>query len=162
MRDSQSVGNISDVTLVGEDGKTFPVQKAVLAASSSFFAGILQENPAPEVVVLMRGFGSGVLEPLLDFIHVGEVRIKQELLNQFLQTMEELKLKGLTAESLLFEEKIKAEFKSESLNLMEHQNQDSEPKKTKTIFPKTEKTSASRLNLQGGSFCDCQVLMTYS
>ena len=137
LRDSQSVDNIPDVTLVGEDGKAFPARKVVLAASSSFFAGILQDNPASEVVVLVRGVDSGVLKSLLDFIHVGEARIKQDQLNQFLETMEEFKLKGL-AESLLFEEeKTKEEIKSETLNSVVDQKKS----RTKTISTKTEKIS---------------------
>ena len=103
LRDLQGDANISDVTLVGEDGKIFPAQKALLAASSSFFAGILEDNPSPEVVILIRGVDAGVLKSLLDFIHVGEVRIKQDQLNQLLETMEEFKLQGLT-ESILFKE----------------------------------------------------------
>ena len=99
----QGDANISDVTLVGEDGKNFPAQKALLAASSSFFAGILEDNPSPEVLILIRGVDAGVLKSLLDFIHVGEVRIKQDQLNQLLETMEEFKLQGLT-ESILFKE----------------------------------------------------------
>ena len=103
LRDLQGDANISDVTLVGEDGKIFPAQKALLAASSSFFAGILEDNPSPEVLILIRGVDAGVLKSLLDFIHVGEVMIKQDQLNQLLETMEEFKLQGLT-ESILFKE----------------------------------------------------------
>ena len=136
LRDSQGVDSIPDVTLVADDGKTFPAQKVVLAASSSFFAGILQDNPGPEVVVHIRGVDSGVLKSLLDFIHVGGARIKQDQLNQLLGTMEEFKLKGL-AESLLFEE---TKIKSETL-------QGSKQKKssTKTIeSTSTEVESISR------------------
>ena len=103
LRDLQGDANISDVTLVGEDGKIFPAQKALLAASSSFFAGILKDNPSPEVVILIRGVDAGVLQYLLDFIHVGEVRIKQDQVNQLLETMEEFQLHGLT-ESIFFKE----------------------------------------------------------
>ena len=143
LRDSQSVDNIPDVTLVAEDGKTFPAQKAVLAASSSFFAGILKDNPAPEVVILIRGVDSGVLKSLLDFIHVGEASIKKDQMNQFLETMEEFKLRGLKAESPFFKEETE-EIASETLNLVEKQNQDSKQMKTctKIILPKTEKKSA--------------------
>ena len=55
------------------------------------------------MLILIRGVDAGVLKSLLDFIHVGEVRIKQDQLNQLLETMEELKLQGLT-ESILFKE----------------------------------------------------------
>ena len=143
LRDSQGVDSIPDVTLVAEDGKTFLAQKAVLAASSSFFAGILKDNPAPEVVILIRGVDSGVLKSLLDFIHVGEASIKQDQMNQFLETMEEFKLRGLKAESPFFKEETE-EIESETLNLVEKQNQDSKQMKTctKIIVPKTEKKSA--------------------
>ena len=55
------------------------------------------------MLILIRGVDAGVLKSLLDFIHVGEVRIKQDQLNQLLETMEELKLQGLT-ESIIFKE----------------------------------------------------------
>ena len=112
LRDLQGDANISDVTLVGEDGKIFPAQKALLAASSSFFAGILKDNPSPEVVILIRGVDAGVLKSLLDFIHVGEVRIKQDQLNQLLETMEEFKLQGLTESTLFKEEQTEDKIKS--------------------------------------------------
>ena len=52
LRDQVRAENISDVTLVSEDGHQFPAQKAVLAASSQFLAEILKNDPALDLVFI--------------------------------------------------------------------------------------------------------------
>ena len=94
--------NISDVTLVSEDGLQFPAQKAVLAASSQFLAEILKNDPALDLVFI-EGMTSHAMKALLDFIYVGEVKMVEGCLDHFLAMLSELKLKGISESSLYIE-----------------------------------------------------------
>ena len=102
LRDQVRGENISDVTLVSEDGHQFPAQKAVLAASSQFFTEILKNDPAPDLVFI-GGVTAQVMKLLLDFIYVGEVKMVEGCLEQFLAMLSELKLKGISESSLYIE-----------------------------------------------------------
>ena len=80
LRDQVRAENISDVTLVSEDGHQFPAQKAVLAASSQFLAEILKYDPTLDLV-FMGGMTSHAMKALLDFIYIGEVKMVEECLD---------------------------------------------------------------------------------
>ena len=88
--------DLSDVTLVCEDGKQLEAHKVVLAASSPFFLELLQRNKHQHPLVFMRGVKSDNLSSLVDFLYYGEVNVLQESLDAFLALAEDLKLKGLT------------------------------------------------------------------
>ena len=103
LRDQVGDENISDVTLASEDGHQFPAQKAVLAASSQFLAEILKNDPALDLVFI-GGVTSEVIKALLDFIYVGEVKMVEGCLQQFLAMLSELKLKGISENSLYIEQ----------------------------------------------------------
>merc|ERR1712129_330174 len=94
------MGDFSDVTLVSDDDKHMKANKVILAASSSVFRNIIKSNKHPYPVIFLRGFKSCYLEYLLDFIYLGEVKVPQEDLKEFLDSAEDLKIKGLTEKSL--------------------------------------------------------------
>ena len=88
--------DLTDVTLVCEDGKNVDAHKVILASSSPFFMDILRMNKHPHPVIYMRGLKWENLSAIVDFLYFGESNVFQENLDSFLALAEELKLKGLT------------------------------------------------------------------
>ena len=90
--------DLTDVTLVCEDGQQVEAHKVILAASSPFFLNMLRRNKHSHPLIYMRGIKSEQLVALVDFLYHGEANILQENLDIFLAIAEELKLKGLTGD----------------------------------------------------------------
>ena len=88
--------DLSDVTLVCEDGTQIKTHKVILASSSPFFMEILKKNNHPHPLIYMRGIKAEELVAIVDFLYFGEANVKQESLDAFLGLAEELRLKGLT------------------------------------------------------------------
>ena len=88
--------DLSDVTLVVEDGGRIIAHKIVLAMSSSFFNEILTENNmnnSPSI--FLRGSRIETVVFLLDFIYNGTVTVDAGNLKEFLELASDLKIKGL-------------------------------------------------------------------
>ena len=86
--------HFSDVSLACEDGQ-FQAHKIVLSAGSSFFEQILTSHKHPSPLVYLKGVKAERMMLLLDFMYSGEVMLKQEELENFLKTGEELGVRGL-------------------------------------------------------------------
>ena len=72
---------LTDVTLICEDGHQIESHKVILASSSPFFEKILQQTSKhPHPVIYLKGFAS-----ILDFLYFGEAKVFQEDLNSFLR-----------------------------------------------------------------------------
>ena len=97
----------TDVTLACEDGQQMEAHKVILAASSPFFAKILQQIKHPHPMIYLKGFQSKDFVSILDFLYFGEANVFQEDLASFLAIAEAIQLKGLTGQtsSDLIEEK---------------------------------------------------------
>ena len=91
--------DLSDVTLVCEDGEQVEAHKVILSASSPFFQRILKRNKHPNPMIFMRGLKPQDLVAMVDFIYFGEANINQESLESFLVLAEEVELKGLTRQN---------------------------------------------------------------
>merc|ERR1711994_888788 len=87
---------LSDVTLVCEDGKQVEAHKVILASSSPFFKNLLNRNKHSHPLIYMRGVGSDTLEAIMDFLYFGKANVFQENLDLFLAIGKDLQLKGLT------------------------------------------------------------------
>ena len=88
--------DLTDVSLVCEDGQQIEAHKVVLASSSPFFMNLLKRNKHTHPLIYMRGLKSIDLVAIIDFLYVGEANVFQEDLDPFLAIAEELQLKGLT------------------------------------------------------------------
>ena len=86
--------HFSDVTLACEN-RQFQAHKVVLSAGSSFFEQILKSHKHPSPLVYLKGVEAKHMELFLDYMYSGEVVLKQEELENFLKTGQELGLKGL-------------------------------------------------------------------
>ena len=84
-----------DVTLVSDDEVQIPAHRLVLSASSSFFKTILKKNIHSHPLVYLSGVTSANLGFILDYIYLGEVKIYQEQLDDFLDIAQKLRIEGL-------------------------------------------------------------------
>ena len=87
---------LHDVTLVGDDNHEVFAHKLVLSACSEYFKNIFKNKKRhKETLICMNGTTSKDLKNILDYIYSGEVEIKQEELDSFLDISQRLKLDGL-------------------------------------------------------------------
>ena len=91
----------SDVTLVCADGKQINAHKIILATASPFFYNIFQTNNHPNPLIYMKGLKWSDVSDIIDFIYHGEISLAQQNITEFLETAEDLKLKGLSKSSYI-------------------------------------------------------------
>ena len=96
--------DLSDVTLVCEDGQQVEAHQIVLAASSPFFSSLFRlakENSHP--LIHLTWMNLEQLESVLDFIYHGELSLQKDRVDAFLTLADELKLKSVTEKTALNE-----------------------------------------------------------
>ena len=86
---------LSDVTLASNDGYQIRAHKVILSAGSQFFSDIFVKSDHNNMLIYLKGVSGAELRYIADFIYNGEASILQEELNKFLDTGNELKIKGL-------------------------------------------------------------------
>ena len=90
----------TDVTLVCEDGQQLEAHKVIMASSSPFFEKILQKSKHSGPLIYLKGVLSKDFASILNFIYFGEANVYQEDLDSLLAIAHEIKLKGLTGQTL--------------------------------------------------------------
>ena len=83
---------ITNVTLVCEDGEQIEAHKVVLVTFSPFFMELLKRNKHMHPMVYMRGSKSHEILAVRDFIYCGEANVFEVNLEAFLALAEDLKL----------------------------------------------------------------------
>jgi len=86
---------LTDITFIVEE-KQVPAHRFILASSSPLFLSLLHSSSHPHPMVYLRGVSYRDLTSLLDFMYQGEVKVEQRHLESFLNTAEDLKVKGLS------------------------------------------------------------------
>ena len=84
-----------DVTLACDDGLSIEAHRIILSAGSQVLSDIFKRSKHPNPFIYLKGIKQTNLENVLDFLYNGEVNIPQEDLNKFLETAQELQVKGL-------------------------------------------------------------------
>ena len=84
-----------DVTLVSEDQTQIKAHKVVLSACSPFFKSILKNNPHQHPLLYLGGISSNDLQLVTDYIYHGEVQVRQNDIDKFLDVAQKLKVSGL-------------------------------------------------------------------
>ena len=84
-----------DVTLATDDGQHIKAHKIILSAGSNFFSDIFMKTDHTNMLIYLKGTSSAVLEHVIEFLYNGEANITQEELKQFLETAQDLQIKGL-------------------------------------------------------------------
>jgi len=87
--------NYFDVTLACDDDYQIQAHKIILSAGSPFFNDIFRKTEHPSPFIYFKGIKGVELEQVLDFLYNGEAYISQQELNKFLETAQELQVKGL-------------------------------------------------------------------
>ena len=85
----------ADVTLATEDGRHVKAHKIILSAGSYFFSDIFVKSNHSNMLIYLKGITFVELEPVINFLYMGEATVAQEEIERFLETGKVLKVKGL-------------------------------------------------------------------
>jgi len=86
---------LSDVTLVCEDKQQFKAHKIVLSACSPVFDSIINGLNNQNPVIYLMGVKGEDLDPILQFMYLGEVTVSQSRMKDFLETAYKFEIKEL-------------------------------------------------------------------
>ena len=98
-----------DVVLATDDGHQIQAHKVILSSGSDFFSNIFSKCNQPNMLIYLKGIAILELENITNFLYDGEAFVSQHDLTAFLETAQELKLKGLQS----VEENIARDLKTE-------------------------------------------------
>ena len=110
--------NFADVTLACNDDKQLKAHKVILGGSSNFFRKILLNNPHQHPFIYLKGLQfedikvtlwsspcpNASPQAVLEYLYLGETRIRKDQVSSFLDTARELQVEGLGAGIELQEE----------------------------------------------------------
>ena len=96
-------GKLFDVTLATDDGYQIQAHRVILCAGSNFFSDIFGKCNQTNMLVYLKGVRRAELLNIADFLYDGKTSVAQNELNAFLETAQELKLKGLQNEDNVYE-----------------------------------------------------------
>ena len=89
----------ADVTLVSDDQIQIPAHKFVLSACSPVLKNLLLNNPHSHPLLYLRGVKQQELQSILQFMYLGEARIYQERINQFLDIAMDLQIEEFSQDT---------------------------------------------------------------
>merc|ERR1719318_687042 len=84
-----------DVTLATDDCQQIKAHKIILSAGSKFFNEIIKSADHPTPFIHLKGINKIELGYVLDFLYNGETNLPQEDLGAFLETAQDLQIKGV-------------------------------------------------------------------
>ena len=86
--------HFNDVTLVSDDYKQFPAHRVILSAGSTVLRKLLLINSAsPNPVLYLKGLRNEELRAVLQFLYLGETRVTEDRVQEFMRAAQELELK---------------------------------------------------------------------
>jgi len=94
LKEVQENSDFCDVTLACDDDQ-IEAHRLVLSSCSPLFKTILRRNQHNHPLLYLKGVKMDNLKNLLRYMYYGEVNVEQVGLPSFLETAEELKIKGL-------------------------------------------------------------------
>ena len=84
-----------DVTLATGDGQHIQAHKMILSAGCDFFSEIFIKTNHNNMLIYLKGISSTELGNVVNFLYNGEVFVTQDELKVFLETAQDLQIKGL-------------------------------------------------------------------
>ena len=96
--------DMMDVTLVCDDKTKLHAHKTVLCAFSEVFKNIIKDLSIVKPVIFLRGINHKEMKSILEFIYLGNTRIKPENVNEFLHVATTLELKEISNNVALFQQ----------------------------------------------------------
>ena len=106
LNDLYPKGKFTDVTLVSDDQIQFEAHKFVLSACSPVVKNLLLNNPHSHPLIYLRGVMHQELKSILEFMYLGEVKIPQNYVGQFVKTSKDLQI-ALVYQTFLAEDVMK-------------------------------------------------------
>ena len=97
LREMMTSSEFADVTLVTDDKQQIRAHRNILSACSPVFKSILQidsKNAYP--VLYLRGIQYSEMESIMQFIYLGEARLYEERMSEFLTVSKNLEIKELS------------------------------------------------------------------
>ena len=89
--------DFTDVTLVTDDKKTIKAHRNILSACSPVFKNILQmDTTSSHPIIYLRGIQYSEIESILQFIYLGEAKLHEERMNEFLSVSKNLEIQELS------------------------------------------------------------------
>ena len=89
----------TDVTLACADDKQIKAHKVILGSCSSILRNIITKIPQQNPVIYLKGIKYDEMKSIINFIYLGETKVKQEDFSIFMQIAQELNIKGLAVNS---------------------------------------------------------------
>ena len=87
--------DLTDVTLVSEDGKQLRAHKMILSSGSYFFQNVFQRNTCQDTLLYLKDINYRFLHFITEFIYTGQCDIEQQDLVNFLSIGKNLGVTGL-------------------------------------------------------------------
>ena len=91
---------VTDVTLVCSDGKTFISNQISLSASSQFFYSILKDHSHNPIMIILPEASSTHFGSILSFVNTGEMTIEKDQMDEVLVLANHLQIKCLSIADL--------------------------------------------------------------
>ena len=92
--------DFTDVTLVTDDKKTIKAHRNILSACSPVFKNIIQmEINKSHPVIYLRGIQHSEIESILEYIYLGEAKVHEERMNEFLSVSKNLEIQELSKDA---------------------------------------------------------------
>ena len=92
--------SLADVTLACEDGKQISAHKIILSSCSSIFKNIILGNPHQHPVIYMKDIKHNTLQSVVEFMYLGQTRVGQEDIEDFIDTAIDLDVKGINKDNI--------------------------------------------------------------
>ena len=96
LKDIHEIEKYSDVTLISGNETQFKAHKIVLSACSPVFKKIIDNNPSQHPLIYLRGIQSYELESILQFMYLGESKVFQNRIREFIKVAKDLELKDVS------------------------------------------------------------------
>ena len=87
--------DFADVTLVTEDKKQIKANATILSACSPVFKDVFKKDNRSSTIMYLRGIQYSEMEPIMQFIYLGEATFYEERMDEFLAVAQSLEVKEL-------------------------------------------------------------------
>ena len=87
--------HFSDVTLVTEDKKHIKANINILSTCSPVFKDVLRKKDNSNQIMELKGVQHSEMEPIIQFIYLGEATFSKEKISEILAVAKSLKIKEL-------------------------------------------------------------------
>ena len=99
LREMMTSTEFADVTLVTDDKQQIRAHRNILSACSPVFKNILQLNcNNTNPVIYLRGIQHSEMRSIMQFIYLGEARLNEERMTEFIMVSKNLEIKELSNE----------------------------------------------------------------